>query len=90
MYFINEVIAGPLDKAPKLNSYLVSAIQFLTTLIGVIAVLAIVIAGIMYMTSGGDVGRVQFAKKALWSGIIGLVVAISALLITKLIVGFTG
>lgn len=86
MQLINIAQAGPLDTAPKLSSLVTNILQFVVTLVGVIAVLVIVIAGIIYMTSGGNAERVQIAKKALWAGIIGLVVAVLSLIIVKTIV----
>lgn len=88
MRLINIAQAGPLDTAPKLSSLVMSVLQFVVTLVGVIAVLVIVVAGIMYMTSGGDTNRVQIAKKALSAGVIGLAIAILSLIIVKTIVSF--
>ena len=47
-------------------------IQILTILIGTIAVLGIVIAGIMYITSSSDVDRQTKAKRRLFEIVIGL------------------
>ncbi|MEA3323396.1 MAG: hypothetical protein U9Q12_04185 [Patescibacteria group bacterium] len=88
MQLVNIAQAGPLDTAPKLSSLVTSVLQFVVTLVGVIAVLVIIVAGIMYMTSGGDTARVQTAKKALWAGVIGLSIAILSLIIVKTIVSF--
>ncbi|PID52058.1 MAG: hypothetical protein CR972_04100 [Candidatus Moraniibacteriota bacterium] len=55
--------------------------NILTTVQGIVAVLAtvmIVIGGIIYITSAGDQGRVQLAKTAITSAIIGLAIAIAA------------
>ena len=52
-----------------------------TTVQGIVAALAvlmIVVAGILYMTSAGDQGRVETAKKAVTAAIIGLALALAA------------
>ena len=52
---------------------------------GIISAVVIIIAGIMYMTSAGDPGKVATAKKAILYAIIGLIVALSAFAITNFI-----
>jgi hypothetical protein len=55
--------------------------QFLRAIQGIIAVLAvlmIVVGGIIYMTAAGDQGRVDLAKKAVTSAVIGLALALAA------------
>lgn len=47
-------------------------------IVGVLAVLMIVVGGIIYITSGGDQGRVQLAKTAVTAAIIGFALAIAA------------
>jgi len=52
-----------------------------TTVQGIVAALAvlmIVIAGILYMTSAGDQGKVETAKKAVTAALIGLALALAA------------
>lgn len=49
---------------------------FLLGFLAVLAILMIVISGIIYMTSAGDEGRIESAKKYLTYAIIGLVVAL--------------
>lgn len=56
-------------------------------LAGSIAVIVIVVAGIMYTTSSGDAGRVAKAKNLLTYSIVGLVVVLSAFLITNFVIG---
>lgn len=62
-------------------------VGFLLGFVGGLSVLMIVIAGIMYITSGGDEGRVDTAKKWLTYAIIGLVVALLGWVIVKTVIG---
>ena len=48
------------------------------SIVAVLAVLMIVVAGILYITSAGDQGRVETAKKAITAAIIGLALALAA------------
>jgi len=56
-------------------------------LAGSIAVIVIVVAGIMYTTSSGDAGRVAKAKNLITYSIIGLVVVLTAFIITNFVIG---
>jgi hypothetical protein len=54
---------------------------------GMIAVLIIVIAGIMFVTSNGDSNRVSQAKQAILGSVIGLVLIMFAFVITQFVIG---
>ncbi|MCL2001812.1 pilin [Candidatus Saccharibacteria bacterium] len=60
-------------------------LNILTTLVGALAVMYIVIAAIKYIISGGDEKKVANAKNTLLYAIVGLVVAIAARLIIGLV-----
>ncbi len=86
MQLINNVYAGPMSDAPSLDTIAMSALDAILGVAGIIAVLMIVIAGVIYISSGGDSDRISFAKKTLVGGIIGIVVVILSLIIVKSIV----
>lgn len=86
MQLIHSVQAGPIAEAPRLSDILLSVLHFVVAIVGVIAVLVIVVAGIMYMTSGGDEGRVAMAKKALVGGVIGVVIIVLSLTIVHVLI----
>lgn len=54
---------------------------------GIIAVIVIIIAGYMYVTSQGDSAAVTKAKNAILYAVIGLVVIILAFAITWFVIG---
>ncbi len=60
---------------------LLQVLLFITEIISVLAIIVIVWAGLSYITSGGDSGRVDRAKGWLLYGIIGLTVALLAFVI---------
>ena len=54
---------------------------------GAIAVLIIIYAGVVFVTSKGDASRVAKAKNSIMGAVIGLVIVILAFVITNFIVG---
>ncbi|OIP59982.1 MAG: hypothetical protein CO143_00100 [Candidatus Moranbacteria bacterium CG_4_9_14_3_um_filter_45_14] len=64
--------------------------NWLLGIIGVLAVIAFVVSGILYLTAAGDEGRIEQAKATMMYAIIGLVVALIGLIIVNAIAGLTG
>ncbi len=60
-------------------------VGYILGFVAVLAMLMIVTAGVMYMTSGGDSGRVDTAKRWLTWGIGGLLVVLLAWVIVNAI-----
>jgi type IV secretory pathway VirB2 component (pilin) len=85
IFFVKVAQAGPMADAPRLSTLVGNVLGFVLSIVGVIAVLMIVVAGIMYMSAAGDMGRIALAKRALTGGVIGLVVALLALVIVRTI-----
>ena len=54
---------------------------------GIIAVIVIIVAGIMYSTSGGESAALTRAKNLILYSIVGLVVIFSAFVITNFVIG---
>lgn len=55
-----------------------NVVEFILTILASLAVLMIVVSGIMYITAGGDQGRIDTAKSLLTNSVIGLVVSLVA------------
>ena len=55
-----------------------SIIRVALGVVGLIAILLVIYGGFKWMTSGGSEEKVDEAKKILYSGIIGLVIILSA------------
>jgi hypothetical protein len=62
-------------------------IQIALTLAGLLAVIFIIYAGIQYIVSQGDPGRVQSAKSTLRNAIIGLVLTSGAYFLVNFFAG---
>jgi hypothetical protein len=61
---------------PNVNTTLASVINLLSIVAGIIAVIMIIIAGVKFMTSGGDAGKVASARSSVIYAIIGLVIVV--------------
>ncbi len=71
----SAVCDGKDEQAPALIGNLVNGLLFV---VGVLSVVMIIVAGVMYTTSTGDSGKVSRAKNTLTYAIVGLVVAFLA------------
>ena len=65
----------------------ISLVSLLMTFLGIIAVIIILYGGFVWMTAAGAEERVGKAKKIIVSGIIGLIVILSAWLIVNFVEG---
>lgn len=61
-------------------------VNVLLFLLGVVAVIAIIVGGIMYAVSSGDAGRAKAAKDTIMYAVIGLIVAILAYAIVNFVI----
>lgn len=59
------------------------ALQMLSIVAGVIAVIMVVISGLKYITSQGDSGQIASAKKSLIYAIVGIVIVAFAQIIVQ-------
>jgi len=64
--------------------------NWLLGFIGVLGVVAFVIAGIMYLTAAGDEGQTEKAKGIMMYAIIGLVIALIGLVVVNAVAGLVG
>jgi len=62
-----------------------AAVEILSFIVGIVAVIMIIVAGFKYLTSGGDSNRVGNAKQTLIYAIIGLIVAALAQLLVHFV-----
>ncbi len=77
--------AGAIDEAPRIPELLLNILNFLLQIFGIIAIIALVVSGIIYLTAGGSEDQIKMAKKYSFYSIIGIVVALSSLIIIKTI-----
>jgi Type IV secretion system pilin len=82
------VNAGPVAGARTLSQIALSVLQFLLSIVGILAVIMLVVGGIMYLTAAGSEERVETGKKIVLYSIIGIFVALAALVIVSQIASF--
>ncbi len=61
-------------------------INFLLTISVSLAAISFAYAGFLYMTAGGDTGKISKAHEILWKVVIGIVVSLGAWLIVHFII----
>lgn len=65
-----------------------NVLTFLLTIIGILAIIMLIIGGIMYLTAAGDEDRIDQGKKIVKYALIGITVALAALVLVKQVAGF--
>ena len=80
--------AGPLTTAQPITVALTNILNFLLSIVGVVAIIGLVIAATMYFFSAGDMRQISLAKKMIWASITGLVLALGGYSLIRLITGF--
>jgi hypothetical protein len=73
-----------------INDLLTNVINFISLIVGFVAVVMIIVGGFKYITSGGDSGNVTGAKNTILYAIIGIIIVVLAQLIIRLVVDETG
>lgn len=75
---LNYVENTGLERGTDIRVMIVRVIQVLLSFLGIIAIAIVMYAGWLWMTSEGDSGKIDQAKKTLINAIIGLVLILSA------------
>lgn len=73
----------------KVNKTLATVVNLLSSIVGVIAVIMIIVSGFKYITAAGDANKVASAKSTLIYAIIGLVVVAMAQVIVRFVINKT-
>lgn len=79
---------GVIDNAPKLQTVLARAANFLLLVFGVLAIIMMIVAAVFFLTSGGDESRMRTAKKMAMYAVVGVVIALGSLVIIRQIALF--
>ncbi len=78
---INTAFAGVITDAPHISVVLFNILQFLLSVFGFLAIIGIVFSGIFYLTAAGNERQLFLARKSFLYSIIGIVIALSGLVI---------
>jgi len=71
------------EAKPEGESVIKRAIEFVLGILGFIAMGGMIIGGIFYLTSAGDTSKAEKGKKTFYYSIIGLAIALSAIIIIR-------
>lgn len=74
--------------APSLGAILGKVLNFLLSMVGILAIIMLVIGGLMYFAAAGDEKRADTAKSIVKFAIIGIAVSLAALVIVTQIANF--
>lgn len=75
------------DDGGGITKLIGAAINILSIVVGVAAVIMIIVSGLRYVTSGGDSSSVAGAKRSLLYAVIGIVITASAQFIVRFVLG---
>lgn len=75
------------DAASSVDGLVADIITILSWIVGVVAVIAIIIGGFRYVTSGGDSAKINGAKNTILYAIVGLIIVAVSQLIVIFVLG---
>lgn len=84
MQIINIANAGVITQAKPVSQIGISVLSFLLSVVGIIAIIALVISAIMYLTAAGDQKQMQAAKTYVQYSILGIILAMSSYILILL------
>lgn len=88
MKIIEVARAQTIANAPTFAEIGGQIVNFIASVIGTIAIIGLVVSAVIYFTAGGSEDRISLAKRSTFYCIVGIIVALGALLIVKQIVNF--
>jgi hypothetical protein len=74
----------------QLGPIIGAVVTFLLIIVAIIALFFLIYGGLRWVTSGGDKGKVDEARKTVIAAIVGLVIAFLAFFILSVVLGFFG
>jgi len=80
----SDIPGLPTREADNILGDVLTLVYFFT---GVVAMIVLIIAGIMYATANGDSSRITAAKNTILYSIVGLVLILMAFTITGFVIG---
>jgi hypothetical protein len=78
------------NKALTFQQIGTNVISFLLSIFGILGIIALVVGGVMYVTAYGDEERIETGKKIVTSALIGIVIALGALVLVRQIAALLG
>ena len=85
-FAIGEVLTDVTDDGDTLIENVKTILSTIIGVLGFVCVVVMIIGGVNYMTSSGDAGKVEKAKKTILYGLIGLIVCALAFIIVNFVI----
>ena len=86
---IYKLFGGPsVSLGPTVVQVALNILKFLLSLVGIVTLIMLVVSGLAYMASAGDESRAKTAKSMATGAVIGLTLAMAALIIVRQIAKF--
>lgn len=73
------------DESPPVFLFILDVINFITRIIGTLAMVLIILGGLMMIVSEGDENRLQKGKGILEAAIVGLIIALASYVIVRFV-----
>jgi len=80
--------AGSITNAPTFLKIFTNVLTFLLSIAGLVAIIAVVISGLLYLSSAGNPKMITLAKSALIFSVIGIIIVLGALVFVSQITRF--
>lgn len=74
------------DASPQINNAIATAVNIVSVMVGIAAVIMIIIGGFKYITSGGDSSNISSAKNTILYAVVGLIIVALAQVIVRFVV----
>ncbi|MDD5464085.1 MAG: hypothetical protein PHP62_02970 [Candidatus Moranbacteria bacterium] len=81
MNIINIARAGVITDAPSISSVGINVLNFLLSVVEIVAIISLVISGIIYLTAIDDKSRMQLAKRSLTYSIVGIMLGLGGMIL---------
>lgn len=88
--FINVAQAGVISDAPTMADIGLKVLSFLLSVFAVVAIIMTVVSGLRYFFVFGDKRDLAEAKKSITSVVVGIVVALSSMILVRFIGSIIG
>jgi hypothetical protein len=85
IFFISTARAGIITDAPSVSQVGMKILFFLLSVTGIIAIISLVLAGALYFFAAGDEKKIETAKKAVSYSVLGIILAMSGMILVKVI-----
>jgi len=85
MHIIETARAGVITDAPTFSHIGTNILFFLLSVVGIIAIIALVIAALMYLSAAGDEKQMEVAKIYVQYSILGIIMAMGGMVAIGLI-----